>query len=667
MSDFNVPDTLGTPVNSTPQAQPVAPAATTTPQFTVPDTLGTPVSKPYDIADTISNINSGVRAGTLGFERGVSTYSATIDKAISKGMALINGGKPVSWYDTPQDAQNKYLELQQQTPDTIAHPTATGVGNFVGQGAMTLPAMYATGGTSSLGMAAQGFVAGGFADSPTQGTDIFNPKGAAIGTVAGGLLPAVASSWGSQSLARTALQSTLANAGYKGPVADIDVPAPPGTAASLVQQLKGGLINQVAARIPIVSNIPGVGVAAARATQQQGVSNAITNYISKLADSNSGGNEAQFIGAIQSAKASGDQAIQDASNEFRGNLANSNITSAPMPNTVAATRQILGEDYPLSKPALQNLSAVQDNMPINKVLGFKDDAGNWNPGLKQQVWSEYERLQNLGNTNTDAFNASLDMRQLYDHINNDMSTLATNNENITNPAIMNSFQKFNAVTSAVKNTWDPATMPLLAKAAKNLDDAQTGAVGLWNAMNGKNIAPAQLAKYSNVIGQQGMNAVQAEQLQNMMVRNTSGDTFNVSNFLNDLANQPQGSQRATILQPAQDVLGGLQQFANRISQSSSPGAGSGAIAGGVAVAAHSMPRAQVPAAIVAGGLSAMGAMTMRPPLKAALGALNKVTGDFMPGTAQFLQNNAAKALQQAGIVWTNNPDGSVKFDTQQNQ
>lgn len=616
-----------------------------------------------------------IRAAAKGWYHGMDIFATTIDKAIARGV----GQKDVQTaLQTSFDANTKQYN---EDVDTKAHPLASGVGNFAGQATALAPLIaLGTAGVPELfggalaesgaplvaqavarAMGTVGINAssaalqGGLATNPGQNPNqIFNTDNARQAGMLGMALSPIQGLIGNKADEATNYEA-FKNSLPKGTtVFSTDVPQNQG----LWNSIKQGITNNVLSKIPYLSDIPGIGVNAARASQQQDIANGISNYVSGLAQKYPDGTMQTFSNAIKNSQQLANNTIATTSNTFRQILKATGTDSHMMTETgpmAADLKQVIPEGT-FSKNFLPVLDQLQGKVPTSALLGTAQSSG-----IKQQVWAEAQRLGAMGRNNTAASDASNGLIDIYHSINNDIYSGLNHNQQA-----QEAFHTFNATTKAVSDLWNVKNSPEIAKAADSLNNNYKGMNTFYNQMVRGSIPQQQLDKYTGMMGQPGIDAIQAQQIQNIFNKNMQDNKLNIGGFFKDLNNTSPGSVNQTIRQPTRDALQGLQYLASKNQAAMGQGLdpATKVAAGGLAAGAGYL-NAPATAATLATG-TALGAMIAHPPLMNLLRTLNNFPG-MKPGMSQYIMKKANDQLIKAGVILKTMNDGSISVEHQKDQ
>ncbi len=649
------------------------------------------------------SLASKAMAVVRGTAQGINTIGSTIQKAVTpytyKALSTLDPllnkiGLEARNPQTVQSDFEKETSQYKSDSDVKAHPNYAMGGEFAGNMAWQAPLIAATGGAGLartsmsdaaplLGRAAAtvadntalGAATAGLMNHPgEQANQVFDPEQAKTGALFGAALSPLAALGSVYSKGAQVYQNyaeSLASKGYKGPVFSTDVPNQGGF-SQIWSNVKQSIVNNVASKIPILSDIPGIGVNSARKAQLAGASDSVSQLVSGLADKYPNGGLQTFKNAVNNSKQLADNTISDAANKFRTTLLDNNITSHELYNSTPLMEDLLNSGANISKSLKQRLNDVVNTSSVstNELLGTADQMG-----LKNQVWNEAQRL-GKNKADTISFDASNDLKTLYHTLNQDIEQSVQNV-----PQALESFHNFNTITSNLKELWDPKKAPLIAKAAADVNSSKNAMKSAFDAMQGDSIDPAKYNQYAYMIGQQGRSAVRSQLLTdafNSSVNNKGN--FDITNFLKKVSLDP-GSPRTQIMKPVQDALEGAQyiaQQANKGLEGQKSPITMGQLATATPIAAGAVATAMsnpgIVGAVTAAPL-ALGAITAHPPLKNALMMINQLVGkvgienlgpDKM-GLATYMMKKASDNLTKAGVIIKTMDDGSIHFDHQEDK
>lgn len=654
------------------------------PQTSSSSTVDTPSQNIGDyLHSKVQELKSAANAATIGFERGVSTFSSTLQKLITpySSKALKAIGVPDKYINTPEQAQQTYNELDrdyQTNPDSVAHPFVSGLANLAGQAAMTAPLQAATGGAASAlsegssllgGVIARGAsnvalggTMGGL--SNTQGQDpnqTFNPKNAAVGMLVGGVLSPAQEALGSftNSLTKTEnLQNSLAQQGFKTRPMASDVGE--GMSGSATKWLSNTVLNKV----PVVGNM------GYRGAQGQNLSQDIQNYVGDLSQSTLDSTKAKIANTIQAHADKLDGMENDAWDDFKDALQRS-----PVPNTGGVPRT-------LSQPGIDDLLANPASLGTKFKNSIQDLPENMSPedhlDLARNVWQQYKPLQNkinMGNATVDDTETANTLRNTYFNMKDDLGNAIQGTP--AEPA----FQTANAMTQANKSLFDPKYNKQLVNAVSDMNDSQRGIDQYVSWLTNPKTNTRDVQTQIGFLGNEGTDAVSQLGLKNMLAGSLDQSVqgkpvLNLQKFMNSYNSLPQSAQ-ALIHQPAIDAMQGLQTVAGHyLTAMQGPEGGmanqvaagglrelgiGGAVAGGVM-----NPAVGIPAAVGTGMLSFMSRYS---PVKQALINVNNAskTVGMNPNLSQYLLQKAQDVMIRNGVTIGVDHTGKVQIDKQDQQ
>jgi hypothetical protein len=610
----------------------------------------------HKIDNKTSYLQSLVDAAGKGVQQGLDDITSTIAKGLTKIAPYV--GLPELKTSDVQALYDKNLASYNADSDTNAHPIASGLGRLGGNLFATAPlgAVGAgSGAVTSMGRIAQsaasGALQGGLMGAITNqpgNNDVLNTSGAKLGAAFGGTLGAGASALMGNYAKNLSnygdFKDSLSQVGYKGPIFATDVPGNQG----VYNSIKESVVNGAISKLPLVRNLPMIGTQSARQAQLDGIENVLKTMADKYTSIDKTMSLNQFKNAILKAKSSADETIGLVSSDFRNILNDLGMNSHNMKTAVPLAKDLLQNDNKvLSNQAVNALNSINDYMTTNSLLGSKEAIG-----LKQRIWNEYERLAG-DRVDTAAYNASQKLNDLYHNINGDILNSVS-----ASPVAIESFNRFNTVTSGIKTLWDPKNSKVLASAMRDINNDATGMVNFFNKLKNNSLAPQAYDKYSKMIGSEGMGAVQDQVLNNIFKSSIRPNgSINITKLLSSINNSPENLVNTDI----KNSLQGLSYLAQKTMQGMSAGKVNSILetAGGAALGAATYLNPAVQGLVASG--SAIGAITAHAPIKNFLLGINKTIGVNEP-LSQYLINKASKYINRAGISMILDNEGNVQIN-----
>jgi hypothetical protein len=620
MSNFEIPDNIGSPIRAADNTSINGPST-----FEIPANIGKPLAQSNNIGDRIAaNKYNTVTAAYQGAKTGLGSLASTI----AKGVAKYTNPDLIPYIQ--KDYENDEADYAQAKAE---HPISARVGNFVGS-----VAPYVAAGTLAGGLAATTVEAGGIGlltNKPGQGNDVLNPGYGLLNAATAGVLGAVGKSIGNgveayQGL-KNAVNDTSKGLSYNGPILARDA------GSDLAQKASDSMVG----RLMYGFREP------ARAAQVPEFQKTLTNYISNLA-SNSDTTQ-QIANAV---KGTADSMKQEYSNMWTNLYANAEkagIKDVQLPTAKPQVLQAL-QDAPNSITP-KELKSIQDGLKGNS---FEDVHG-----LKQDLWNIRSRLMNKASPTTEEQGLAENLKEAYWAVNTDIkSSLAKN------PDLVDQFEHANSYTQGYKATFDPSNEKKLVGAITDIQDKQRGLQAFTNWMLNSKTPIRDISQQIGILGEQGSNAVQAQGLRQLLNKSTSptGD-FNLTSYLQGIQQIKNSPGQSLLYQPSLDALKGLHNMMQK-NLADMPG-GSGLLEGGELggaglLAIHHPVGAAATAVSSILGTKVMQKIIASSPLKNSLIGLGKMVDDISPnqGIADYLKNNAVKGLQRAGLGIVINAEGN---------